>query len=351
MAVTPRGEHSLRQTAGGSGSASPHSDTPLTDSFAGFPPDFRSSGNERSQPPHLGTGVDAELRSILQALPTKADIAALIATVEATHRTEMKAVRAEVSALATRMKSGESSLTALEHRMTLLEDTQDAQTEALQDQWLRLEEMEDRSRRNNLRLRGLPEATGPEDLADTAVAIFRSLPGIDLPEQIELDRIHRALGPKSADPLRPRNVVCRVHHYVHKEQILRKAWESDDPELDGATIKILPDLSRATLQRRAILKPLMDLARRKGATYRWGYPLSVTFRKDQRSFTLRKPDALPALFDFLDTDPIEVPNWLGPLPHTQSRPFISRHNDNLPPRQQRSRRRPRTTSQEDVRES
>lgn len=180
--------------------------------------------------------------------------------------------------------------------------------------------MEDRSRRNNLRLRGLPEATGLEDLADMAVAIFRSLPGIELPERIELDRIHRALGPKPTDPQRPRDVVCRVHHYVHKELILRKAWESEDPELDGATVKILPDLSRATLQRRAILKPLLDLAKRKEATYRWGYPLSVTFRRNQRSFTLRKPDALPALFTFLDTEPIEIPNWLGPL--TRTSPFF-----------------------------
>lgn len=204
--------------------------------------------------------------------------------------------------------------------------------------------MEDRSHRNNLRLRGLPEATGPEDLADTAVAIFRSLPGI------ELDRIHRALGPKPTDPLRPRDVVCRVHHYVHKELILRKAWESEDRELDGATVKILPDLSRATLQRRAILKPPLDLAKRKGATYRWGYPLSATFRKNQRSFTLRKPDALPALFTFLDAEPIEIPNWLGPLTRTPGHPSSSRVNSNLPPRQQRNRRRPRAPSQEDIRE-
>lgn len=190
---------------------------------------------------------------------------------------------------------------------------------------------------------------GPEDLADTAVAIFRSLPGIDLPDRIEIDRIHRALGPKPTDPLRPRDVVCRIHHYIHKEQILRKAWEAEDPELDGVTVKILPDLSRATLQRRAIMKPLLDLARRKGATYRWGYPLSATFRKDQRSFTLRKPDALPALFTFLDAEPIAV--WLGPLPRPPRRPALPNMRQNFQPRQQRNRRQSRAPSQEDARES
>lgn len=326
-------------------------DTQAADSYAGFPTDLRSTFGEPSQPSGQSSGVDTELRALLQALPTKNDIAALIATVEAAHRKEMKAVRADVSALAVRIESGESSLSVLERRMSAMEENQNMQAEALQEQQLRLEEMEDRSRRNNLRLRGLPEATGPEDLADTAIAIFRSLPGIELPDRIVIDRIHRALGPKPTDPLRPRDVICRVHHYVHKEQILRKAWEAEDPELDGATIKIFPDLSRATLQRRAILKPLLDLARRKGATYRWGYPLSVTFRKDQRSFTLRNPEALPALFTFLDTDPIDIPNWLGHLPRTQGRPTSSGLGSNLPPRQQRNRRRPRASSQEDTRES
>lgn len=343
------GEHGEGQAA--RGSSSPHRDTQRADSYAGFPPDLRPSHSESFYCLSHTLGGDAELRSILMALPTKTDIAALIATVEATHRKEMQAVRAEVNTLTTRMEVGENSLAALERRVIVVEGKQDAQTEALQEQALRLEEMEDRSRRNNLRLRGLPEATGPEDLEDTAVAIFRSLPGTDLPEHVEIDRIHCALGPKPTDPLRPRDVICRIHHYIQKEQILRKAWAAEDPEIDGATVKILPDLSRATLQRRAILKPLLDLARRKGATYRWGYPFSVTFRKDQRSFTLRKPDALPALLAFLDAEPIDVPDWLGPLPKPTGRPFMPRMGNNSQPRQQRSRRQSRAPSQEDARES
>lgn len=51
---------------------------------------------------------------------------------------------------------------------------------------LHQEEMEDRSRCNNLRLRGLPEATGSEDLAATVT--FRRLPGDPLPQNLEYDR-------------------------------------------------------------------------------------------------------------------------------------------------------------------
>lgn len=102
-----------------------------------------------------------------------------------------------------------------------------------------LKTLEDRSRRNNLRLWGLPEATGTEVPSERAVAIFCRITGDSLPTNLEFDRIHRALGPRSSDPNRPRDVICRLHHYTYKEAILRKAWEAGDTDFDGASVKIL----------------------------------------------------------------------------------------------------------------
>lgn len=163
--------------------------------------------------------------------------------------------------------------------------------------------------------------------------------------------MHRALGPKSPDPARPRDVLCRIHHYNQKELILRRAWEHGAIEFDGATIKILPDLSRATLQRRAMLRPLLDLARRHDCTYRWGYPLAVSFRKENAVFTLRTPADLPALFAFLGVEPIHVQNWLTILPRTSGRPGSSAQQYPQPPRRQWNRRRARSPSADDTRES
>lgn len=90
------------------------------------------------------------------------------------------------------MGTGETNVSALEMR---LKQVQDVQATSILTQQLRLEEMEDRSRRNNLRLRGLPEAMGSEDLAATALAIFRNIAGDTLPPTVSFDWIHRALGP------------------------------------------------------------------------------------------------------------------------------------------------------------
>lgn len=58
--------------------------------------------------PHLPLTyrADVELKSILQALPTKADIEALIGCVEATHRKELRAIKQEVHTLTTRLTAG-----------------------------------------------------------------------------------------------------------------------------------------------------------------------------------------------------------------------------------------------------
>lgn len=238
----------------------------------------------------------------------------------------------------------------LMNRIEALERSQESQDATAIDLQLHLEDLEDRSRRNNLRLRGIPEATGAEDLAATVSAIFQIILG-PTPPSVEMDRVHRTLGPKSTDPVRPRDVLCRIHHYNQKELILRRAWEQGTVEFDGATIKVLPDLSRATLQRRAILRTLLDLSRRQDCTYQWGYPLAVSFRKMNAAFTLRTPADLPAFFAFLEVEPIPVQNWLTILPRTSGRPGSSTQRHPQPPRRQRNRRRARSPSAEGTRES
>lgn len=97
--------------------------------------------------------------------------------------------------------------------MAALERSRISQADTAADLQLHLE---DRSRRNNLGLMGLPEATGTEDLQVTVSAIFRMV--LKSPQlTVEMDRVHRALGPRSNDPERPRDVICCLHCYPQKQ--------------------------------------------------------------------------------------------------------------------------------------
>lgn len=87
------------------------------------------------------------------------------------------------------------------------------------------------------------------------------------PQDLEFNRVHRALGLHSTDLNRLRDVIYCLHRYSHKDLILCRAWEVGDINFDRAKVKILPDLSKATLQRRALLCPLLDKLRQLGFTY------------------------------------------------------------------------------------
>lgn len=256
----------------------------------------------------------------------------------------------ELHSISDRVTSGEVLTVSLETRVQTLEHANASHIIEYQEMQPHLEEMEDRSRRNNLRLRGLPKATGPEDLAETVTAIFYSLLGTP-PPSLEIDRVHLTLGPKSTDPSRPRDVLCRLHRFAQKETLLHKAWDHGDIEFDGTNIQILPDLSRATLQHRAMLKPVLEAARRKGCTYRWGYPLAVILRSAQASFTLRTPADLSEFFTFIDAEPVPVPNWLMRIPRPTGRSGPSTNRSDRSARSQRPRGRSRPAPSTGARES
>lgn len=174
-------------------------------------------------------------------------------------------------------------MTTLEKRVKQLEQVQNLQSVHVTLLQLQMEDFEDRSRRQNLRFRGIPETVGREALQATALAICRQLAIPPPPQELKFESVHRALGPPSVNKYRPRDVIGRFHRYAHKELISRKAWEKGDVEYEGEKIKVLPDLSRATLQRRAMLHPLLEKIKSLGGTYRWGYPIALTVKKKTHS--------------------------------------------------------------------
>lgn len=71
---------------------------------------------------------------------------------------------------------GESTLATLKQWVTALESLQDSHVDMAVSLQFHIEDLEDQSS-NNLRLRGPPEATGSEDLSETAADILRRVMG------------------------------------------------------------------------------------------------------------------------------------------------------------------------------
>lgn len=90
------------------------------------------------------------------------------------------------------------------------------------------------------------EATNGPDLIASVKGILNLY--LDKPQhsELELDQVHR-VGPHTAmSRTGTRNVLCRVHFFTVKKEIMRQAWRKGRLLFDGAEITLLQGLSRRT---------------------------------------------------------------------------------------------------------
>ncbi|CAH2321749.1 Hypothetical predicted protein [Pelobates cultripes] len=128
-----------------------------------------------------------------------------------------KEVKAEIAAIGARTTWIELQIGNVVQAHNRAVDLTNTLLTRVTDLELELEDVSNRSRRNNLRIRGLPDSVGEADLEETRVTCFKqSLP--DIPEHLWIvDRVHRALrarGPKNSPT--PRDVIMKWHYYKTK---------------------------------------------------------------------------------------------------------------------------------------
>lgn len=153
----------------------------------------------------------------------------------------------------------------------------------------KLEDYENRARRSNLRIRGIPETV--TDLQSTITALLQELkPDIPI-ERLELDRVHRALTAKKKDGP-PRDIITKFHYYRTKEQILIAAREKKELNFQGHNYQIFADLSQLTITKRRSMKPQLMELQRHNIMYQWGFPFSVRFNYQGTIYRSRSADEL-----------------------------------------------------------
>ncbi len=119
-------------------------------------------------------------------------------------------------------------------------------------------DIEDRSRRNNVRLVGLPEgAEGPDAAGFLRVNLSKWIPSLR-GRDIEIDRAHRVYdGGKGSD--RPCTVIFRVLRWHDRSDILKGARQAYPVKCAQNNVSLLffPDFSPATAIRRKAFGPVL----------------------------------------------------------------------------------------------
>lgn len=183
-----------------------------------------------------------------------------------------------------------SRITELEAKVSKL----DAEVTRLHGQ---CEDLESRSRRNNIRLVGIPEDSEGPKVTDFTARMLQEVLGLN--EKPLLDRAHRTLREKPRAGAPPRPILARVHFFHVRNLILQRAGEASPLLYKGKRISIFPDFTSAVAKRRAAFEPVKRSLRSiPGVKYGLFYPANLKITSPDG--TSRQFDDPSSAFDYIE---------------------------------------------------
>lgn len=163
-------------------------------------------------------------------------------------------------------------------------------------------DLEDRSRRNNIRLVNLP--TGMEG-DDPVGFLQKMLPKWipDLPahsSRIEIDRAHRVYS--SSNSPKPRSLIFRLLRYPDRQAILQGARKAKPTLPGGARLEFYADYSHETAQKRKAFSTVRFKLHQKGAETFLIYPASLRVSHKGQKYSFESPESAEKYLEGLDVD-------------------------------------------------
>ncbi|CAL1567819.1 unnamed protein product [Knipowitschia caucasica] len=208
--------------------------------------------------------------------------------------TRIDAVVATTDALSVRVTESEARISGLEDGIAPLKkrlDVMEQCNKALADKVL---DLEGRSRRDNIRILNLKEATEGSDLTIFLEGFIPKL--LKLPvTSVPIDRAHRGFGVPGDG--RPRPIIIKLQRSRDVRVIMTAAKRQGAIQHDGSSLRIVPDVPPSVrMARRAFNAVCSDLIK-KNIRFLMAYPAVLSFTTDGIKKTFRDPNEAAAFLN------------------------------------------------------
>lgn len=226
------------------------------------------------------------------------DMSALIQESLKPLRTSVDALRETVNHFNGRLVAAETLAGDNFERITAAEKTVktlQAQNKSLQD---RLDDLENRSRRVNLRIINIPEGSekGRDPTEFISDLLMQNLGPDFLSKPPELERAHRSLAPKPGPGGRPRPFVICFHRFQEREKVFRWARQHELKHRE-TTLRVYPDVSAITAKKRAAFNKIKQALYQKGVKFRLLFPARLQVSFEDETFTFETPEDAHAFYN------------------------------------------------------
>ncbi|KAJ1088167.1 hypothetical protein NDU88_001326 [Pleurodeles waltl] len=222
---------------------------------------------------------------------------------------ETKSMRLDIAGFQARV-------TGLEHRMGSLE-TQMATSQDRDQDLLYLKskftDLEDRSRRDNIRLLGIPENEKSTDIQAFLSSTLPKLTSLNFDPPLEFQHVHR-VGPKRSDAsLRPRPIIACLLRHNQTRQILQTARNHGPFRIGQHDIRITADYSKDTNERSKAFRALRPRLRQLEMKYGLFDPTRMWVTKNGVSRDFYNPEELKLFLDSFQHQPTDSISTSCPL--------------------------------------
>lgn len=253
-------------------------------------------GGEESHEDNGETGQANEASSDMQAIyneiralrsDLKSDMSEFRHSFREDMRVELNEFRGEINQKLEKATSDlhatKARVTEAEQRISEIEDwdvaAKEALIQALENQetlQAKLTDLEARSRRNNLRIYGIPEESEGTNLLEFVTRLIKSEVGLPLTDlDLGIQRCHRALASKPPHDAPPRSVVICFQEFRVKEQVMHTAWRKKDVRCAGKRIYFDQDYPPEILKKRKAYAGILRVLKAKGIRFRTPHPAKL----------------------------------------------------------------------------
>ncbi|KAG8008882.1 LINE-1 retrotransposable element ORF1 protein [Nibea albiflora] len=212
--------------------------------------------------------------------------------------TSIGSLSAQITKLEKRVVDAEERVTATEEATAIHGKAIGFLLQREAELFERCEDLQNRHRRQNLRLYQVPEGSEGRDMVAFIKKLLPTvLTNLPLAEaDIRIDRAHRALMPKPKENDLPRSIVIQFTDYTVKEQILQQAWRQRTVKMGEKQIYFDNDYSPELQRKRAQVRYVVKQLKEKNVKAKCMYParLRMMVGSEEKTFQTVM-DAAPVL--------------------------------------------------------
>lgn len=200
----------------------------------------------------------------------------------------LASTQVSLACLGDRIKEVENATADYDRRLSLVEQKfakVESENKALRE---KLIDLEARSRRQNIKIVGLPEKIENGRPTEFLTKFIPDLLGAsNFSKPLEVDRAHRLGRQPSGEDARPRVMIARIHYFQTKEKILQLARQQFPLRYQGRPIHIFPDLPAEIMKQRQAFNDVRKHLREAGVRNGFIYParLRVTHGTTDKVFS------------------------------------------------------------------